>query len=67
MIIGKRRRALSSDGWRTVYAILPKRLVCGRWAFLHWVERKSYWATDIPFGTPKSLFGYVYREPEEGA
>lgn len=60
MIFGK--KDIDTKQWHEVFIILPRRLIDGRWAMFHWVERCDYMALHIPVGVPNSFFGWCYRE-----
>jgi len=51
--------------WQPVFIILPRKLIDGRWAMLHKVERIKYMAHEVPVSACFTLFGWCYREKEE--
>lgn len=49
--------------WNPVFLFIPRKLVDGRWAWWHRVERCDYLANHISTGAIYSGFtGYCYRE-----
>lgn len=59
MILGRTEN--SKYEWHTVFIILPRKLIDGRWAMYHEVERINYWSSKIPASAP-ATFGWCYRE-----
>jgi hypothetical protein len=60
------RKMEDRNVWHPWFVLRPIKMIDGRWAWLHWVERCHYFANHISVRATHTLFGgWCFREAKK--